>query len=122
MRPTLDTVLDEAAELGVSVQWVELPRGRRGAYAHAARTILLSAALSETMAVPVLMHEIEHARRGDDGPQPTWVEERINATVAARMIGECDYAAAEDLAGGHAGGMAVELDVPVWVVEAYRNR
>ena len=62
-----------------------------------------------------------HAERGDDGPQPAAVEARINRAVACRLVTVAEYAAAEALAGPGVGALAVELDVPVWVVEAFRR-
>lgn len=37
-------------------------------------------------ATAALMREVEHARRGDECPQPGWAERRIDRTVAMRLI------------------------------------
>ena len=73
------------------------------------------------MAVPTLMHEMEHARRGDEGPQPRSVEARIDAVVARRLVTVEDYAAAELLVGCRVGALAAELEVPTWVIEAWQR-
>ncbi|WP_136314353.1 ImmA/IrrE family metallo-endopeptidase [Actinomyces procaprae] len=120
MRPPLEAVLASADERGVTVRW--LPLGRwRGCYHQPTRTVYLRAGMSDRLAVPTLMHELEHARRGDDGHQSRPVETRIDRLVACRLITAGEYRRAEVLVGPHVGALAVELDVPRWVVEAYRD-
>ena len=121
MRPTLNALLAHAAEQGVTGIWAPLPPGRRGAWHHTTRTIILRPGMSDTLAVPTLMHELEHARRGDEGPQPRSVEARIDRAVAHRLISAGDYRAAEAAVGPHPGAIAVALDLPRWVVDAYRS-
>lgn len=116
----LARLIDEAAAAGITVQYARLPDGRLGAYHHATRTIWLSHQLSDTHAVAVLMHEMEHARRGDDGHQSPQVEARINQAVAAQLIDPGAYLHALRATGGDAYALAEELGVPVWVVAAYR--
>lgn len=120
-RPTLDALLLECEEQGVFVRRLRLPEGWDGAYHHPTATIYLAAAMPDWQAIPTLMHELEHARRGDDGHQAHWVEARIDRAVACRLISSAEYAQAESGVGHHVGALAVELDVPVWVVEAYRS-
>ena len=83
-RPSLDSLLTDCDRRRLTVALTALPRTVRGAYHHATRTIVLRAGMPEWMAVPTLMHEMEHARRGDEGPQPRSVEARIDAVVARR--------------------------------------
>lgn len=121
MRPTLNVLLADAAAQDVTVIWAPLPPGRRGAWHHATRTVILRPGMSDTLAVPTLMHELEHARRGDEGPQPRSVEARIDAVVARRLVTVEDYAAAEREVGCRVGALAVALEVPAWVIEAWRR-
>lgn len=121
MRPTLDSLLADCHARRLTVTTGRLPRAVRGTYHHPTRTITLAAGMPGWAAVPTLMHEMVHADRGDDGPQPAAVEARIDALVACRLITVGEYAAAEDLVGPVVGALAAELDVPAWVVEAYRR-
>ena len=121
MRPTLESLLADCNRQSITVIAAPLPGTRQGAYCHATRTIVLRRGMPDRLAVPTLMHEMCHAERGDDGPQPAAVEARINRAVACRLVTVAEYAAAEALAGPGVGALAVELDVPVWVVEAFRR-
>lgn len=121
MRPSLDALAQQCADQGIIVSWARLPAGRRGLYVLSTRTIYLRHDMPDRLAVPTLMHEMCHAERGDDGPQPAAVEARINRAVACRLVTVAEYAAAEALAGPGVGALAVELDVPVWVVETFRR-
>lgn len=120
-RPSLDSLLADCDRWRLTVALAALPRTVRGAYHHATRTIVLRAGMPEWMAVPTLMHEMEHARRGDEGPQPRSVEARIDAVVARRLVTVEDYAAAELLVGCRVGALAAELEVPTWVIEAWQR-
>lgn len=120
-RPSLDSLLTDCDRWRLAVVLAALPRTVRGAYHHATRTIVLRAGMPEWMAVPTLMHEMEHARRGDEGPQPRSVEARIDAVVARRLVTVEAYAAAELLVGCRVGALAAELEVPTWVIEAWRR-
>lgn len=121
MRPTLESLLADCDRQSITVITAPLPGTRQGAYCRATRTIVLRRGMPDRLAVPTLMHEMCHAERGDDGPQPAAVEARINRAVACRLVTVAEYAAAEALAGPGVGALAVELDVPVWVVEAFRR-
>ena len=111
-----------ADALGVFVRWVPLPEGRRGAWHAGSGTIWLAEGMGESAAVAALLHEVEHARRGDECPQPGWVERRIDRTVACRLIRPDEYARAERVSGGRgSGAVAVELGLPRWVVRAFRD-
>jgi hypothetical protein len=121
VRPTLDSLLADCHARRLTVTTGRLPRAVRGTYHHPTRTITLAAGMPGWAAVPTLMHEMVHADRGDDGPQPAAIEARIDALVACRLITVGEYAAAEDLVGPVVGALAAELDVPAWVVEAYRR-
>lgn len=121
-RPTLDALLTECADQGVRVRWRRLPGDMEGCYDRARSTIWLQAGDPEWVSVPVLLHEMEHARRGDDGHQPRAVERRIDETVAHRLITAEEYARAEALTGARdSGAIAAEMGLPRWVVSAYRR-
>lgn len=120
-RPTIASLTAEAAHIGVTITYVPLPPGRRGDYHHQSRTIRLAEGLSDDALLPVLLHELEHARRGDDGPQPPAVEHHIDQRVARALIQAHEYAAAEAITGGHPALIARELRVPVRVVRDYQD-
>ena len=117
----MDTLLASADAQRLFVRWVPMPQGWAGAYHLPSRTIYLREGMSERSAVPTLMHELQHAARGDNGHQPRPVEARIDRQVACRLVTDIEYRAAEALAGPHLGALAAELDVPCWVVAAYRE-
>ena len=122
MLPTLATACQEADTLGTFVRWVPLPGDLRGLWHAPSRTIYLREGMAERSAVCTLLHEIEHVRRGDDGPQPASVEARIDRAVACRVITAAEYVAAERVSGGRgSGAVAAELGLPRWVVRAYRE-
>ncbi len=120
-RPQMNALLDELAGEGVRVMRADLPGDMDGAYMLRSNTILLDTGMTAWETLPVLLHEMIHWRRGDDGPQSTCVERSIDEAVALQLIDPSDYASAEMEYGWHTGGIAVELDVPRWVVEAYRR-
>lgn len=120
-RPQLDALLDELAGEGVSVMRAELAGDMDGAYMLRSNTILLDTGMTRWETLPVLLHEMIHWRRGDNGPQSPCVERSIDEAVALQLIDPDEYARAEAQLGWHTGGIAVELDVPRWVVQAYRR-
>ena len=77
--------------------------------------------LLPTQRVPVLMHECFHVARGDDGHQARRVEDWIDEQVACRLVSLPDYARAEQEYGWNSGAIARELDLPRWVIQAYRR-
>lgn len=122
MRPRLEDVLRVAEAMGLRVEWVPLPPKQRGAYDLATHTIYLSDAMSDGTALPSLLHELEHARRGDDGHQAESVEKAIDRMVAHMLITEEEYARAEYISDGRdSHTIAAELELPKWVVSAFRE-
>ena len=115
-RPTLDTLLRECAERGVCVRWGHLPGEMAGCYDHSQSTIWLREGDPEWVSVPALMHELEHAWRGDDGHQSDAVEARIDLAVARQLVSVNALEEAEYEVGPWP--IAEELGVPVWVVQA----
>ncbi|MBS5977874.1 MAG: hypothetical protein E7A72_10355 [Actinomyces urogenitalis] len=121
-RPTLTSALDAAEAAGLFVTWVPMADPQRGAFFLPTRTIYLREDMADAVALPTLLHEMEHARRGDDGHQSRAVERRIDETVAHTLITADDYARAEAVTGARdSGAIAVEMGVPRWVVSAYRR-
>lgn len=121
-RPILTDALARAEQAGLFVTWIPMPADLRGAFFLPTRTIYLAHDMSETLALPTLLHEMEHARRGDDGHQSRAVERRIDEAVAHRLITADDYARAEAVTGARdSGAIAVEMGLPQWVVSAYRR-
>lgn len=121
-RPTLTSALDAAEAAGLFVTWVPMADPQRGAFFLPTRTIYLREDMADAVALPTLLHEMEHARRGDDGHQSRAVERRIDEAVAHRLITADDYARAEAVTGARdSGAIAVEMGVPRWVVSAYRR-
>lgn len=121
-RPTLTSALDAAEAAGLFVTWVPMADPQRGAFFLPTRTIYLREDMADAVALPTLLHEMEHARRGDDGHQSRAVERRIDETVAHTLITADDYARAEAVTGARdSGAIAVKMGVPRWVVSAYRR-
>ena len=87
-----------------------------------ARTIWIDSRLSDAHAAPVLAHELIHARRGDECEQDEATERLIDERVAHAFIAPDQFAAAERIHGGDSWAIAEELDMPAWVVDAYRRR
>lgn len=121
MRPSLTDVLARAEDMAVFVQWVPMDRTQRGAYFLPTRTVYLREDMTDVVAVPTLLHELEHASRGDDGHQERVVEARIDRTVACRLITPQEYAEAEGVVGCSSTAIAAELGLPRWVVRAFRQ-
>lgn len=96
--------------------------GDLGWYDLGARTVALRRDVLPSHRVPVLMHECYHVARDDDGHQDRRVEEWIDEEVACRLVSLPAYAVAEDHYGWNTGAIACELDLPRWVVQAYRRR
>ena len=117
----LNALLDQLAREGVRVMRAELPGDMDGAYMLRSRTILLDTELRDWQVLPVLLHETMHWHRGDDGPQCERVERQIDETVARLLVDPDAYRLAEARYGWHTGGIATELDLPRWVIQAYRR-
>ena len=69
----------------------------------------------------VLAHELEHAIRGDVGPQPSETEAHIDIEVARRFVDPWEYTCAEK-AGGGVAQIAIAMDLPTWVVQAWAKK
>ena len=97
--------------------------GIQGVYVREKNLILLDTQLRGVQLRCVLAHEISHARHMDAGCHvDKWVERRADQEAAKMLIDPLEYAYAETIYEGNAMGMARELYVLPWVVEAYRER
>ncbi|GAB2457827.1 ImmA/IrrE family metallo-endopeptidase [Xylanimonas ulmi] len=120
----IDDLVVYARERGVDVKYGNLGR-RRGEYRHGPRLIVLNPHMSGVLQRSTLAHELGHAHRGDewtDDPRELAARERLADEYAARLlVSPVEYALAERLHGQHTGAIARELDVAVYVVEAWQR-
>lgn len=105
---------------GVQVHYAPLQPGLNGCYIHRERIIKISSNLSAARTVATLAHELMHALHNHEGPQPDSVEARVDRMAARLLVSPSEYAEAERLYGPHAGAIAKELDLPLWVVRAWQ--
>ena len=97
--------------------------GIQGVYVREKNLILLDTQLRGVQLRCVLAHEISHARHMDAGCHvDKLVERRADQEAAKMLIDPLEYAYAEAVYEGNVMGMARELNVLPWVVEAYRER
>ena len=119
-RPSFEALQREAARLGATIKLV---RGFRllGAWEADTGTIYIREGLSSPERECVLAHELEHAIRGDVGPQPPETEAHIDIEVARRFVDPWEYTCAEK-AGGGVAQIAIAMDLPTWVVQAWAKK
>lgn len=119
---TLTELISLVESHGIPVSWGHVCS--LGAYHHPTATIWLDCSLASypRQALGVLAHEYVHALYGHDGAQPASVERLVDRRAAQLLISPAEYALAEYVHEGNTVGIAEELGVPVWVVEAYRER
>lgn len=115
-----NALLDQLRREGVTVIETELD-GAWGYCDAKSRTIYLQAGMTAGHRVATLLHEAAHYFRGDDGEQPRAVEDRIDEAVARLLVDPREYAFWESQHGWHTGGTAAALDLPHWVIRAYRR-
>ncbi len=100
-----------------------LPHGYEGVYAPSLNLIILDTRLTEVQRRCVLAHEISHARHHDAGCRcDRWAERRADMEAAVMLISPLEYAYAEAVYEGNILGMARELNVLPWAIEAFRER
>lgn len=116
-----DDVMEWVSAAGLVVVEGHTPKGMWGAYSRPLSTIYLRRGMPRMFRVPTILHELQHHARGDNGPQCKKVEDRIDEDVARMLINPVEFALAEDAHGGHVGGIATDLEVPQWVVKAFRR-
>lgn len=117
----LEEIEEELTKRGIRVADGAPTLGDWASYSKDLHAVLISPLLTGSQRRAALMHELIHVRRGDDGHQDERTERAINREVAATLITPQDYARAEALHGPSTQAIAVELDVPFWVVGAYRE-
>ena len=119
-RPSFEALQREAARLGAQIKLV---RGFRllGAWEADTGTIYIREGLPSPERECVLAHELEHAIRGDAGPQSPETEAWIDVEVARRFVDPWEYSCAEKARGGVAQ-IAIALDLPTWVVQAWAKK
>ena len=122
---TDEELLELMAALGVRVELCDLPPDRDGEYEHASRIIRLRPRMARRLHRSVLAHECAHAVFEDvvvpDARQAERQETRADEWAAQQLIALDDYGWAETLHSGHVEAMAVELDVTVTLVRAFRR-
>lgn len=119
-RPSFEALQREAAQLGAKIKLV---RGFRllGAWEAETGTVYIREGLPSPERECVLAHELEHVIRGDVGPQSPEIEAWIDIEVARRFVDPWEYTCAEKSGGGVAQ-MAISLDLPTWVVQAWAKK
>lgn len=119
-QPSFEALQREAARLGATIKLV---RGFRllGAWEADTGTIYIREGLPSPERECVLAHELEHAIRGDAGPQSPETEAWIDIEVARRFVDPWEYTRAEKSGGGVAQ-IAIALDLPTWVVQAWAKK
>ena len=93
-QPSFEALQREAAQLGAKIKLV---RGFRllGAWEADTGTIYIREGLPSPERECVLAHELEHAIRGDVGPQSPETEAWIDIEVARRFVDPWEYTCAE---------------------------
>ena len=118
-QPSFEALQREAARLGATIKLV---RGFRllGAWEADTGTIYIREGLPSPERECVLAHELEHAIRGDAGPQSPETEAWIDIEVARRFVDPWEYSCAEKARG--VAQIAIALDLPTWVVQAWAKK
>ncbi|VDG76201.1 Domain of uncharacterised function (DUF955) [Actinobaculum suis] len=116
---TEEQLIAELYKLGVCVVYAPIS-GASGHYYHETGLVVVDSRTSPRWQIWTLAHELVHAWRGDDGPQPASVEALVDRTAARLLISGAEYALAEQLYGPNIALIAEELGVVPECVEAYR--
>ena len=120
---TSEEALMEAATQYCRLGEARLHDGMQGVYIRDKHLILLDSRLCGVQLRCVLAHEISHARHMDAGCHvDKWMERRADQEAALMLIDPMEYAYAETIYEGNVMGIARELNVVPWVVQAYRER
>ena len=118
---TEDQLIDELEGMGVRVEWRSLKGCARGLFFARANLVVVRLGMTMPQRRSTLAHELIHARRQDEGPQPLSVERRVNEAAARLLITLAAYRAAEHYRGHHPCALATELDVTTTIIEAYQR-
>lgn len=116
---TIDDLTNLCTHHGLSI--IEItPMNLHGAYVHDLKLILLNANLTTKHKLAALAHEYVHALRGDDGHQPQTVERLVDRQAAQLLVSDEEYATAENIVGPDPRAIAIELDLPLWLIQAWK--
>ena len=118
--PTWDALFAQCRQEGIAVCRARLDE-QRGLWEPSRLRIWVDNRLCDRHAAPVLVHEMFHAHRGDAACQPSATEAAINERVAHLYVDADLYAWAERIRGPYPGAIADELDLPQWIIEAWRH-
>lgn len=115
-----------AASLGIHIEHADLHHlGRDGDCNIDTGTIRLQAEMLPRLERSVLAHEISHFLRGDRRSMFGHYDardERLADEFAARLLIDVEeYRLAEEKCGNYVEGIALELNVMDWVVEAFER-
>lgn len=119
-QPSFEALQREAAQLGAQIKLVRDFR-LLGSWEADTGTIYIREGLPSPERECVLAHELEHAIRGDVGPQSPETEGWIDIEVARRFVDPWEYSCAEK-AWGVVPQIAKSLDLPTWVVQAWAKK
>ena len=114
----------QAVQMGLAVESTDLPRDIWGLYDNRHGLILLADWLNQRQRRCTLCHELIHAKHHDPGCGTQYglkCERRCRRETALALISPVDYGVAEEIYGGEAWPMAVELGMTVQVLMDYRQ-
>ena len=114
----------QAVQMGLAVESTDLPRDTCGLYDDRHGLILLADWLNQRQRRCTLCHELIHAKHHDPGCGTQYglkCERRCRRETALALISPVDYGVAEEIYGGEAWPMAVELGMTVQVLMDYRQ-
>lgn len=124
MRTTIEELEAQAKEWGVRIGHTpHLPDAlMMGAYDGKNKVIWLKRGMSPRQEICTLAHELSHAKHDDAGCLSDMsVERRADVEAARMLLSTEEYEEAEKRCySSEDGAIAVELDVMVWVVKAFR--
>lgn len=119
---TEEQLIGELEDMGVTVEWRPLQGITRGLYYQRHHLVVVRTGMTMPQRRSVLAHELIHARREDDGPQPSRIEHRVDELAAQLLISAAEYRLAERYHGPLRAALAAELDVTPTIIEAYQRR
>lgn len=115
-----------AESLGVRIEYADLTHlNRDGDCNLDTRTIRLQSGMLYRLERSVLAHELSHIIRGDKrsmfGHYDAKDERRADEMAAHMLINLHEYSIAEAKCGANLEGIAQELEVMDWIIEAYER-
>lgn len=113
-------LISACLEIGIHV--VFAPFYLAGAYIKELELILIDSRQSESSRRAVLAHEYAHALKSQNGEQSKEAEIAADQHAARLLICHEKYRQAEILHDGEIYGISEELDLPLWAIEAYRQK